>query len=124
MIRAYICHPYTADPAGNVIKVRKLVEQFSHNAISRMISVDYKTYTKDYKNDPYIDVCVPISPMLAFPEFMSEAGGVKREHAMAFCIALLAGCDELWVCSRTISDGMSEEISWASVNSRKVVWKV
>ena len=122
MIRVYICHPYTADPEGNVIKVRKLVEQFSQNALAKMATIDYKRYTADPA--PYSDVFVPVSPMLAFPEFMSEAGGVKREHAMAFCIALLAGCDELWVCSRTISDGMSEEISWASVNSRKVVWKV
>jgi len=124
LINVYICHPYTADPEGNVEKVKKLVEKFAGSAIAKMSDRDKKTCSRS--SEPlefYSGVYVPISPMLVFPEFMSETAGIKREHAMAFCISLLSACDELWVCSREISDGMADEISFASENGIKVVWK-
>lgn len=120
MKRAYICHPYTADPEGNIVKVRDIVERLSKASVCDMLEIGkrpggYNDYDKVY---------VPVSPMLAFPDFMSEAGGVSREHAMAFCLALLDGCDEIWVCSRNISEGMAEEISHASEKGLKIVFQV
>ena len=119
MINVYICHPYTADPDGNVAKVEKLVEQFAGESISKMTELDscYQDLAE------YDLVYVPISPMLVFPKFMSEPAGIKRDHAMAFCLSLLHACDEIWVCSREISDGMADEISYAAEHGIKVVWK-
>ena len=126
MINVYICHPYTDDPEENVKKVRKLVEKFAYSAIAKMGNQDVYKACPTYDDDVlslYQDVYVPVSPMLAFPEFMSEVEGVSRSHAMAFCLSLLASCEEIWVCSRDISDGMAEEISFASEHGIKVVWK-
>jgi hypothetical protein len=68
-------------------------------------------------------VVVPIVPLLLFPEFMSETGGVSREQALAFCLSLLEGCDEIWVCSGVVSEGMQIELSFAAEHGIKIVWR-
>ncbi len=120
MIKVYICHPYASDPKGNLEKVKVLCQKFAEESIEKMIKVDDRSFC------PIVYGLVPniISPMLLFPEFMSEEGGVSRKHAMAFCIDLLDCCDEIWVCSRNISEGMADEISYASENKIRIVWKV
>ena len=114
MKNVYICHPYTALPEENLAKVRRIVSLVAQAHINRMVKLDASNktnYPQDYLEE---DLVCPVSPMLSFPEFMSETQGVKREHAMAFCFSLLRGCDELWVCSDEISAGMKSEIAFAS----------
>lgn len=54
--------------------------------------------------------CVPITPHLLFPQFLSEE--TERDQALAADLRLLSVCQELWVCGE-ISSGMKLEIEEA-----------
>jgi hypothetical protein len=54
-----------------------------------------------------------LAPHLLFPQFLDEFDPEQRERGLAFGIALLDKCDELWVCGDVISRGMAAEIEEA-----------
>ena len=128
MIRAYICHPYSADPEGNIEKVMSICKEIALGSVSHM---DKELNPMEYDGEfrtPYNHyekkntVVVPVAPHLLFPKFMSEDGGVSRDAAMAFCLSLMSGCNELWVCSNEVTAGMRMEIEFASVWGVRVVF--
>ena len=123
MRRVYICHPYRNDPVGNLEKVKKIVLDISKSSVSGMKTRDK---TRGMPSNDYEDIECPVSPMLAFPFEMTEYSGnnISEKHGMAFCLALLDSCDELWVYSNTISKGMKLEIEHASKKGIEIVWKV
>jgi hypothetical protein len=130
MIRAYICHPYSADPEGNIEKVKNICKEIALGSVCHMNKeLNHMEFDGEY-NTPYnlydkdSPVVVPVAPHLLFPKFMSEDGGVSRDAAMAFCLNLMAGCNELWVCSEEVTVGMRMEIEFASAwGTRVVFWE-
>ena len=130
MINTYICHPFASDPKGNVDKVREICKQIADNSVKQMTAFDrinsngsrHRLLGSDNVDLPYDGVVVPICPLLLFPEFMSEPD-VCREHAMEFCLSLLSTCDEMWVCSDEISEGMQQEIDFCKKHSIPIhIW--
>lgn len=55
--------------------------------------------------------CVPLTPHLWLPQFLSEE--TERDLAISMDLKLLEHCDELWVCGDEISEGMAAEIAHA-----------
>lgn len=131
MIRAYICHPYSNDPAGNVQKVMEICKEIALASVTHMkteLDVYDHVRTDEVFNIPYAQysvgdgVVVPIAPHLLFPKFMSEDGGVSRDAALAFCLGLMYSCNEVWVCSQEVTEGMRLEIEYASAWGIRVVF--
>ena len=55
--------------------------------------------------------CVPLTPHLWLPQFLSEE--TERDLAISMDLRLLECCDELWVCGDEISEGIAREIAHA-----------
>jgi hypothetical protein len=87
-LRVYICHPYSADPEGNVRAVR---------AICRAVVEEGH---------------LPIAPHLYLPAFVDEA--TERALALALCLELVTMCDEVWVYGDEPTSGMRQEILHAA----------
>ena len=83
----YICSPFAGDTAENI----KRAERFCRFAVDRG--------------------CIPLAPHLLYPRFMKEPE--ERENALFMGMVLLGKCDEVWVLSDCISDGMKAEIALA-----------
>lgn len=83
----YICSPYSGDVETNVRKAKA----YSRLAVDRG--------------------CVPITPHLFLPSFISEE--TERETALKAGLKLLSVCEEIWVCGGTVSSGMRNEIQHA-----------
>ena len=83
----YICSPYSGDVEKNV----KKAQAYSRLAVERG--------------------CVPLTPHLFLPAFISEE--TERETALAAGLKLLSVCQEIWVCGGTVSSGMRNEINQA-----------
>ena len=87
--KAYIAHPFIADPEGNLKKTTEICEQI-------------------IKLFPAV---VPFSPLHAF-SFLG--GNADQELALSLCEHLLYSCDELWVFGEWWkSSGCKREIQWA-----------
>lgn len=86
MLRAYICHPCSADPVGNAEKVLEICKRASEQ-------------------------CLPIAPQIYLPQFVDESA--QRARAMRMCLELLAVSDEVWVYGDEASPGMAVEIEVA-----------
>ncbi len=56
---------------------------------------------------------IPYAPHLYFPLFLSENDPDEREMGIIMGLSWLARCDEIWVCGKRISEGMSREIAQA-----------
>ncbi len=84
----YVCSPYSGDIEGNTIKAqtcsRYVVEQ-GH---------------------------FPIAPHLLLPQFMDEE--TEREKAIELNYNLIDKVDELWVFGEDTTEGMLDEISYAT----------
>lgn len=85
----YICSPFRGDVEANVEKAR---------AYCRMAIQKH---------------CLPLAPHLLFPQFLHEDNSMERMVAMKLNSILLGKSHELWVFGTDITQGMSEEISWA-----------
>ena len=77
----YICSPYSGDVNGNLDRACR-----------------YSRFAVD-------EGCVPITPHLYLPLFLSEE--TERELAISVC-------SELWVCGDVISEGMRREMAYAA----------
>lgn len=86
MKTVYICHPYRDNPLGNEAQVREICRDI----------------TSSGRN-----VC-PIAPQIYLPQFMDDEE--QRELAMDCCLAMLRRCDEVWVYSDRVTEGMRQEI--------------
>ena len=83
----YICSRFRGDIAHNIAMARR----YSRFAVDRG--------------------CVPLTPHLWLPQFLSEE--TERELAISMDLKLLERCDELWACGDEISEGMAREIARA-----------
>lgn len=70
----YVAHPYASDPEGNVLRAAAVCREIVHR---------------------YPDV-VPVCPLMMF-RYLSEDGPAERGRNLAYCLALLERCDELWL---------------------------
>lgn len=86
----YICSPYSGDVTHNI----EMACRYSRFAVD--------------------EGCVPITPHLWLPLFISEVE--ERELAMSVGLRLMDKCSELWVCGDRISDGMRREMAYAADN--------
>ncbi|MFA9381935.1 MAG: DUF4406 domain-containing protein [Acetanaerobacterium sp.] len=85
----YICSPLRGDYEGNTEKAREYCRAATEMGV------------------------VPIAPHLLFPQFLDDTIPAERSQGLQMGLILLTRCDELWVCSTTISEGMQEEIKVA-----------
>ena len=67
---------------------------------------------------------LPIAPHLYFPQFLDDDIPSERESGIAWGIDILSDCDELWICSENISDGMKREIVHARGQGIPIINKV
>ena len=90
----YICSPYSGDVNGNLDRACR-----------------YSRFAVD-------EGCVPITPHLYLPLFLSEE--TERELAISLDLRLMDVCRELWVCGDVISEGMAIEESVQKINGEVV----
>ena len=83
----YICSRYSGDIERNT----DLARRYSRLAVERG--------------------CVPLTPHLLLPQFLSEE--TERERAISLDLRFLSLCQELWVCGPDVSEGMRREIDRA-----------
>ena len=98
--KVFICSNYRGDVESNV-----------KNAIH---------WCKKATNQGYL----PIAPHLYFPQFLDDDIPNERELGIAWGIDILNDCDELWVCSKDISDGMKREIEYARGQGIPIIKRV
>ena len=98
--KVFICSNYRGDVEANV-----------ENAIY---------WCKEATNQGYL----PIAPHLYFPQFLDDDIPNERELGITWGIDILSDCDELWVCSENISDGMKREIEYARTQGIPIINKV
>ncbi|HZK00025.1 MAG TPA: DUF3310 domain-containing protein [Tissierellaceae bacterium] len=84
----YVCSPYSGDIEGNTIKAQ--------------------TYSRYVVEQGHF----PIAPHLLLPQFIDEE--TEREKAMGLNYKLLDWVDELWVFGEDTTEGMLDEISYAT----------
>ena len=84
----YICSPYSGDVDRNIEKACR------------------------YSRFAGSEGCVPITPHLYVPYFLSEE--TERELAISLDLRLMDVCSQLWVCGDVISDGMRREMTYAA----------
>ena len=66
----------------------------------------------------------PIASHLLHTQVLDDNIPSERESGIAWGIDILNGCDELWVCSENISDGMKREIEYARTQGIPIINKV
>lgn len=92
----YICSPYSGDIAGNTERTK----QFCRFALEQGQ--------------------IPLAPHLMFPAFMNDGKEEERELALFMDIVLMGKCQEVWVLSDRISEGMKAEVETAKRRRQKV----
>ncbi len=85
----YICSPFSGDIEGN----KQKAAEFAHFA--------------------YKQGCIPVTPHLLFP-FMNDESREERALALRMDIILMGKCQEVWVLSERITEGMAAEIDKAT----------
>lgn len=90
-LMVYLAHPCAGSPAENVAKMKKLVAHFQ--AL-------------------YPEI-IFIVPHLMFPQYSDRDAGA-RATVLDKCCQLVTMCDQLWICGKTITEGMKCEIEVAT----------
>lgn len=85
----YIASPFAGDTERNIMKA----QGYCRFAVSKGF--------------------IPLAPHLHYPQFMDDGDRSQRDLGIRFALILLSKCDELWVFSGHISDGMAKEIAKA-----------
>ena len=88
----YVCSPYSGQVELNVAKARS-----------------YSKYVVDAGH-------TPIAPHLLFPQFLNDDIPEERNLAIQMNMEILKKCNRLWVFGKSFSEGMKEEINFASQN--------
>lgn len=68
---------------------------------------------KEYCKSVLIAGHIPLAPHIAFSGILHDDIPQERQTALLIGLELMSRCDELWVFSGTISDGMAAEIKLA-----------
>ncbi len=92
--RIYVCHPYSDDPEGNVVRVREICRALTDSGY------------------------LPIAPHLYLPQFVDEK--TERERALSLCLELVVTCDEVRVYGGRVTAGMRREIEHAEARAIQV----
>lgn len=87
--RVYVCHPFAADPLGNVEKVRQICRRL------------------------VLEGVLPIAPQLYLPAFIDEA--TERELALQLCTEFVDLSDEVGVFETDVTSGMGRELDRAKL---------
>lgn len=82
----YVCSPLKGDIEGNVERA--------------------KGYCKTVIEMGYI----PIAPHVMYRDFLNDEIAEQRERGLEIGLELIKACDETWVFTEHISDGMKSEI--------------
>lgn len=85
----YICSPFS----GDIEKNKQKAAEFAHFA--------------------YKQGCIPVTAHLMFP-FMNDESKEERALALRMDIILMGKCQEVWVLSERITEGMAAEIDKAT----------
>lgn len=85
----YICSPFSGDIEGN------------------------KQKAADFAHFAYKQGCIPVPPHLLFP-FMNDESKEESALALRMDIILMGKCQEVWVLSERITEGMAAEIDKAT----------
>ena len=57
---------------------------------------------------------IPVAPHIYFTQFLDDNIPEEREFGMNAGLSLLSGCDELWYFGDSVSEGMRNEICYAT----------
>lgn len=87
--RVYVCHPFSAEPRGNVDKVRHICRGLVNEGV------------------------LPVAPQLYLPAFIDES--TERELALALCGEFVELSDEVRVYCATPTSGMGRELDRAKL---------
>ena len=105
--RVYICHPYSKDIKGNIKRVQMICRKIIKENRDKIYEI------------------VPVPPQLFLGQYFDE-NEESREEIMKHCLALLKGCDKMWVYRSeqgVVTRGMIEEIHYASCQNIPFVFK-
>lgn len=65
---------------------------------------------------------IPIASHLLYPQILDDKDPEQRKLGLLFGQALLAICDEIWVCGTEYSSGMQAEIAEAKRLNKQIVY--
>lgn len=99
MKKIFICSPYRGDIKNNV------------------------EVTKYWCKQVIDDGNIPVAPHLYFPQFLNDDDSSERQLGLELSIHLLKTCDELWICSADVTEGMSHEIAVAVQQNIQIIDK-
>jgi hypothetical protein len=85
----YICAPLKGDIAGNIAKVREHCKT--------VLSMG----------------CIPIAPHVMFDGVLNDDNPHERQTALDMGLELVTRCNELWIFTKIVSQGMQDEIDLA-----------
>ena len=88
--KIYVCSPYSGNVERNVEYARK----YCRFVVQRGF--------------------IPIAPHLFSPQFLDDKNPEERKLGMSMAKDLLKDCEELWVFSGILSEGMKAEIELAN----------
>lgn len=71
---------------------------------------------KKYCKYATLSDCIPFAPHLYFTTFLDDDIEEERKLGMQMGMEMLEKCDELWVMTNYISEGMAKEIDWWLAN--------
>jgi hypothetical protein len=121
MLIPYICHPYTSDPDGNKERAKKkIVEIYTKTREKYKDSFEGECY---WAFDQFSDLVFGFCPLLAIPDSLDQ-DKLSRDETLLICMGIMSRCDEVWVCSRTLSDGMIAELKLAQILGKKICYYV
>lgn len=100
MYKIYICSPLR----GDIEKNQRLAREYCKKVLNMWC---------------YFPVC----PHIYFPQFMNDNDADDRDKAMRINHKLIDKCDELWVCTNIISEGMQDEINYALERGKRIEFK-
>jgi hypothetical protein len=102
--RAYICHPFAADPQGNRLRVINILESIVHAGYGNVL---------------------PIVPWLSLTHFLDDRIPGDRAKAMLYAQqyinTLVPKHDQLWVYGAGVSSGMAMEIAMAKAHGIEII---
>ena len=86
----YICSPLKGDIAGNIAKVREYCKTVLQMG------------------------CIPIAPHVMLEGILNDEVPQERQTALEMGLSLVARCNELWIFSKVVSQGMQDEMTLQS----------
>ena len=91
----YICAPFSGDVESNKERATAFAEYAYRNG------------------------CIPLTPHLLFP-FMNDESKEERKLALHIDMVLMGKCQEVWVLSDNITEGMKREIEKAEKRKQTI----